>query len=96
MVSPMVSHPYGLAYGLAELQDTNKTLEQKLKNTAVTSSVALGFLLLLGHYLRKRSRWLRALHLPAVQQRHAARQEQRVAAERGTVDPEKRLAGGPV
>ena len=26
----MVSHPYGLAYGLAELQDMNKTLEQKL------------------------------------------------------------------
>lgn len=41
------------------------TLQDKLRNPLVTSSVALSALLLSGHLLRRQIIWLRALHLPA-------------------------------
>ena len=42
-----------------------KTVRKKLQMVVVTSACALGALLLVGHVLRRKSRWLRALHLPS-------------------------------
>ena len=45
--------------------DSGKSLVDKLQFTVVTSSITLCMLLLVGHLLRARFIWLRALHLPA-------------------------------
>ena len=42
-----------------------KTVREKMQMEVVTASSALGSLLLAGHALRRKSRWLRALHLPS-------------------------------
>ena len=42
-----------------------KTVRKKMEMIVVTSAGGLGTLLLAGHVLRRRSRWLRALHLPS-------------------------------
>ena len=42
-----------------------KTMRDKMENVVVTSSVTLCMLLLVGHLLRRRFIWLRALHLPS-------------------------------
>lgn len=42
-----------------------KSVRKKMQLIVVTSACALGVLLLAGHALRLRSRWLRALHLPS-------------------------------
>ena len=44
---------------------SGKTMREKMENIVVTSSVFLTALLLAGHILRRKSRWLRALHLPS-------------------------------
>ena len=42
-----------------------KTVRSKVEKIVVTSSCTIGLLLLAGHLIRGRSKWLRALHLPA-------------------------------
>ena len=42
-----------------------KTVRSKVEKIVVTSSCTIGLLLLAGHVIRGRSKWLRALHLPA-------------------------------
>ena len=42
-----------------------KTVRKKMQMVVVTSACGLGSLLLAGHALRRKSRWLRALHLPS-------------------------------
>ena len=42
-----------------------KTVRKKMQMVVVTSACALGALLLAGHVMRRKSRWLRALHLPS-------------------------------
>ena len=47
------------------MEASRKTLKDKLEMYTVTSSACLALLLLTGHLLRRRSRWLRALRLPS-------------------------------
>ena len=42
-----------------------KSMRDKLQNIVVTSSMCLSGLLMIGHLLRRKSVWLRALHLPS-------------------------------
>ena len=44
---------------------TRKSVRKKMRMEVVTASCALGALLLAGHAVRRKSRWLRALHLPS-------------------------------
>ena len=65
MLSLLLTHDVALPDGNATEGTGRKTVRNKMEAIVVTSSCMLAALLLTGHLLRRKSRWLRALHLPA-------------------------------